>query len=146
MAQAARAIIIENDNLLVMFRNKQGSEYFTLVGGRIQEGETPEQGLVREVMEKTGLRITQARLVFVEPHPAPYNEQYIYLCQVAPHDDVAIQTAAEEALMNRIGINTHQPVWTTPTAFASLPFRTPQLQTAIIKALAKKFPDQPVNL
>lgn len=146
MAQAARAIIIENDNLLVMFRNKHGSEYFTLVGGRIQEGETPEQGLAREVMEETGLQIAQAQLVFIEPHPAPYNEQYIYLCRVSPHQDVAIQTAAEEALMNRIGINTHEPVWTTQQAFTSLPFRTPQLQAAILEGLHKGFPDQPIKL
>jgi ADP-ribose pyrophosphatase YjhB (NUDIX family) len=146
MAQAARAIIIENDNLLVMFRNKHGSEYFTLVGGRIQDGESTEQGLAREVMEETVLQVTRSRLVFVEPHPAPYNEQYIYLCEVAPHQDVAIQTAAEEALMNRIGLNTHEPVWTTQRAFAGLPFRTPQLQAAILQALTKGFPDRPINL
>lgn len=144
--QAARAILIEDNHLLVMHRNKHGSEYFTLVGGRFQEGEGAEQALVREVQEETGLQIVRARLVFVEQHPAPYNEQYIYLCEAAPHAAVAIQTAAEENLMNKIGINTHMPVWCAPRAFASLPFRTPQLQTAILQALAKGFPDQPLRL
>lgn len=143
MSKAARAVIFEHGNLLVMHRNKHGNEYFTLVGGRVQASETIEQALVREVEEETGLRIVGARLVFIEEHPEPYNEQYIFYCTVAAHNEVAIQTASEEGFMNRIGINTHAPVWTSPRAFASLPFRTPQLQAAIIEAFAHGFPDQP---
>lgn len=146
MGQAARAIIIENKKLLVMHRNKEGSQYFTLVGGRVNDNETTEEALVREIAEETGLQVTSARLVYIENHPEPYNQQFIYLCQVAPHDDVAIQDSSEEALLNRININTHQPLWAQDKTFASLPFRTPQLQEAIVKALKKGFPKEPVNL
>src|SRR5260221_9602481 len=131
MGKAARAIIIEGDKILAMHRNKYGSEYFTLVGGRIDDGETAEQGLIREVREETGLQVTSARLVYIEEHPAPYNEQYIYLCTVAPHGDVAIQDDAEESTMNRYDMNIHQPHWITIQSFAHLTFRTPQLQEAI---------------
>jgi ADP-ribose pyrophosphatase YjhB (NUDIX family) len=140
MGKAARAIIIEKNKLLVMYRNKQGSQYYTLVGGRANEQETVEDALVREVKEETGLDITHARLVYVEYHKEPYNEQYIYLCEVAPHNDVSIQDSSEEAFMNRINVNVHKPQWTDKKAFASLSFRTPQLQTAIVKALKKGFP------
>lgn len=146
MRKAARAIIIENGKLLVMHRNKYGSQYFTLVGGRINDGETPEQGLVREILEETGLQVTAASLVFYEEHHAPYNDQYIYLCEVAPHADVAIQDTSEEAIMNNYQMNMHQPGWVTLKAFEQLPFRTPQLQEAIVKALKKGFPKQPVKL
>ncbi|HEX8763382.1 MAG TPA: NUDIX hydrolase, partial [Candidatus Saccharimonadales bacterium] len=91
MRQAVRAIIIENGYILVMKRNKYGSEYFTLVGGRLNEDETPEQGLVREIFEETGMTVTAAQLVYVENHAAPYNEQFIYLCEVAPHEPIAVQ-------------------------------------------------------
>jgi ADP-ribose pyrophosphatase YjhB (NUDIX family) len=146
MRQAARAIIIENDKFLVMHRSKQGSEYFTLVGGRVNEGENLEQALVREVREETGLVVTEARLVFYEKHPDPYNEQYIYLCQVAPHTNIAIQEASEEAQLNRTATNVHQPLWVNVSAFEKLAFRTPQLQNAIAAALRKGFPSQPVQL
>lgn len=146
MRQAARAIIIENNRILVMHRNKQGSQYFTLVGGRVNEGETVEQALVREIKEETGLSITDFKLVYTEKHPEPYNEQFIYLCQVAPHAEVALDEASEEAFMNKIDINVHRPLWVDKKAFATLPFRTPQLQEAIIKALKKGFPKQPVVL
>lgn len=143
MTKAARAIIIENGKILLMFRNKYGSQYYTLVGGRVNDGETVEQGLVREVKEETGLNVTSARLVFTEAHAAPYNEQYIYLCEVGPHDNVAIQDTSEEGGMNRLGLNVHTPVWCHVGAFGGMQFRTPQLHAAILKALKKGFPDQP---
>ncbi len=146
MRQAVRAIIIEDDKILVMHRDKYGDKYFTLVGGRINDGETQEQALVREIREETGMRVIAARPVYIEEHPSPYNEQTIYLCNVAPHGDAAIQEASEEAVMNQYGMNTHQPYWVSVGSFGKLPFRTPQLQEAIVKAFKKGFPPQPVKL
>jgi ADP-ribose pyrophosphatase YjhB (NUDIX family) len=146
MGKAARAIIIENDKLLVMYRNKYGSEYFTLVGGRAQEHETTEAALVREVREETGLQVTAARLVYIEEHAEPYNEQYIYLCEVAPHADIAIEDASEEGFMNKLDMNIHAPYWIRTKSFSELSFRTPQLQQAIVTALKKGFPQTPVKL
>ena len=144
--KAARAIIIENGKVLVMYRNKQGSQYYTLVGGRTNDSETPEDALVREVREETGLEIIHARLVFVEYHQPPYNEQYIYLCEVAPHADVALQDESEEAFLNKMSVNIHKPQWVEKKGFASLAFRTPQLQEAIVKGMKKGFSSEAVRL
>jgi len=146
MGKAARAIIIEDDKMLLMHRNKFGSQYYTLVGGRVSGDETIEQALVREIREETGLVITAARLVFFEEHPEPYNEQYIFLCEVAPHGDVAIQDYAEEGYMNKLDANIHTPMWVETKAFAHVEFRTPQLQKAIIESLQHSFPAHPVKL
>lgn len=149
MGKAARAIVIENDRILVMHRNKSGSQYFTLVGGRVSEesGETLEQGLVREVKEETGLDVVAYEMVYYELHPEPYNEQYIYLCKLAPHDNsIAVMDSSEEGQMNRLGANTHTPMWASTGSFKSLTFRTPQLQQAIVLALKKGFPKQPIKL
>jgi ADP-ribose pyrophosphatase YjhB (NUDIX family) len=146
MGKAARAIIIEDGKLLVMHRNKSGSQYYTLVGGRANADETPEQAVVREVREETGMEVTAARLVFVENHPEPYNTQYIFVCEVAAHGEVAIQDTSEEGFMNRLSINLHQPFWVEAGAFPRLSFRTPQLQEAITQALKKGFPSEPQNI
>ncbi len=146
MGQAVRAIIIDGDKLLVMHRNKHGSQYFTLVGGRVQDGESLEAALKREVKEETGLDLTTARLVFSEEYDEPYNSQAIYLCEVAPHADVAITDASEEGFMNRVGINIHTPQWIYSNSLATIPFRTPALQQALIDALKRGFPNQPVKL
>ena len=144
--KAARAIIIEDGRVLVMHRNKYGSEYFTLVGGRVGEGETVEQALVREVKEETGLDVTSYRLVFIEMHRAPYNEQYIFVAEVEAHGSVAIQDSSEEGVMNRLDANTHRPVWVSAASFERLQFRTPQLHSAILEGLKKGFPKNPAQL
>jgi hypothetical protein len=53
---------------------------------------------------------------------------------------------AEEANMNKLEMNIHRPLWARINAFAGLPFRTPQLQRAIIKAFKKGFPPEPLHL
>jgi ADP-ribose pyrophosphatase YjhB (NUDIX family) len=146
MANAARAIIIKDGKILVMHRDKHGSQYYTLVGGRVNDGEALEETVKREVKEETGLEVTSSRLVFIEEHPSPYNNQYIFLCEVAPHDDIGLQSNSEEALMNRIGINLHTPQWMDLQHFEKLPFNTIQLQKAIVGALKNGFPEEPVKL
>jgi ADP-ribose pyrophosphatase YjhB (NUDIX family) len=146
MNTAVRAIIIENNKLLVMRRDKHGSEYYTLVGGRVDDNESLDDALSREVMEETGLVVTSSQLVFIEKHQPPYNEQYIYLCGIAPNEAIGLQNGSEEGLMNRIGINNHYPEWCEASSFSKIPFRTPQLQISINEALSSGFPDQPITL
>ena len=146
MGKAARAIIIEGDKILVMHRHKHGSEYFTLVGGKVNDNETTEQALVREIKEETGLEVTNYQLVYFEEHPEPYNQQYIFLCHVAPHGDVAIQEYSEEDQLNHMDMNRHKPMWVPLSSFSGLQFRTPQLHNAINQALYNGFPAQPVKL
>lgn len=147
MGKAARAIVIEDDKILVMHRNKSGSQYFTLVGGRVNDDETLEQGLIREVKEETGLEVTSAQQVFFELHPEPYNEQYIYVCKVGPHDEhISVLESSEEGQLNKLDANIHTPMWAPVNSFKSLAFRTPQLQEAILKALKNGFPSSPIKL
>lgn len=146
MSKAARAIIIENNQMLVMQRRKTGTEYYTLVGGRANDSEALEDALKREVMEETGLTVTSAELVFIEEHRAPSNEQYIFVCKVAPHGQVALQEMSEENKMNEMGMNIHTPQWVSVSIFPRLAFRSPQLQTAIVAALKRGFPKTPIKI
>jgi ADP-ribose pyrophosphatase YjhB (NUDIX family) len=146
MANAVRAIIMDDKRLLLMYREKFGSKYFTLVGGMLHGNENAEDGLKREIKEETGLEITSARFVYYEDHPEPYNKQYIYLCEVAPGPDAAIQEYSEEAELNKLGANIHTPVWVNKSGFKNMPFRSPQLQLAITEALKKGFPAEPLYL
>ena len=143
---AARAIIIKDDKILVMRRNKHGSEYYTLVGGTVTEGESLENALVREVKEETGLTITSGRPVFAEKHHAPHNDQYIFLCEVEQDKEAALQRNSEEAMMNRMGIDMHTLMWVDTKSFHKLPFNTMQLQKAIVNSLQTGFPETMITL
>ncbi len=148
MADAARAIIIENGKILVMERQKNNQRYFTLVGGRKNPDEIIEQCLKREINEETGLVISTFSQVFYEPHPEPYNNQYIFLCTVEPHTEIQLGEYSEEALLNRNPYeqNVHKPMWVPVSSFKSLPFRTPQIHEQIVKALKKGFPKKVIDL
>ena len=143
---ASRAIIMYNDHLLVMERKVEGNIYYTLVGGKIADGETSEQGLAREVYEETKLQVTNSRLVYTETNPDPYNSQHIYLCAIIGYENLDILPGSEEDKLNKDGINVHALHWVHVKAFPKLAFRTPQLQTAIVKALEKGFPEEPIAL
>ncbi|HEY6074380.1 MAG TPA: NUDIX domain-containing protein [Anaerolineales bacterium] len=57
----AVAILIENDQIALMERHRLGKHYFTFPGGGVDAGETPEQAVVREMAEETGLRVVVRR-------------------------------------------------------------------------------------
>ena len=145
MGNAVRAIIIEDDKLLAMFRDKYGSQYFTLPGGRVNEHESQEQALIREIKEETELDVISAELVLVEEDDTN-NPQYIYLCSVAPHTDVAIAEHSEEDKLNKLGMNIHKPMWLNTRTLKTLQFRTPQLLEFLIKGIKEGFPEKPAEI
>lgn len=145
MSKAVRAIIIQNEQILLMQREKENNTYFTLVGGVVSNGESNDDALLRKVREETSLNISSYRLVFIEEHTDPYNQQFIYLCETIS-GQIGLQKNSEEAYMNQFGSNMHQPVWVSKSSFASVPFRTPQLREAIIKGIKQGFPKEPLTL
>lgn len=69
----AAAVIVRDGRVLMVHeqaRRSGGGEWWTLPGGGIQPGETPEQAVRREVFEETGLVVTDARFVLEMPYPS----------------------------------------------------------------------------
>ncbi len=104
-AAAATVAVIRNDRgeLLAVRRACQPAKgTLDLPGGFCDCGETCEQGVRREVMEETGLEVTEIQFLFSVPNVYPYcglnvhTADLFFLCHVADTQPaVAMDDAAE---------------------------------------------------
>lgn len=60
----AAGIVIHDGALLVMFRRKNGREYYTFPGGSVEEGETPQEAVAREIEEETTISVDVGDIVY----------------------------------------------------------------------------------
>jgi 8-oxo-dGTP pyrophosphatase MutT (NUDIX family) len=75
--RAAVFVLDDKDNVLLFHRLKPGEEYYTVPGGGVDPGETPEQTAVRELKEETGLDVTLGEKI--GEFEADANYQYFYI-------------------------------------------------------------------
>ncbi|MGC1176973.1 MAG: NUDIX domain-containing protein [Candidatus Saccharimonadales bacterium] len=143
MRQSARAIVVKNGTLLVMRRRKEGREYYALIGGGIDAGETPEQALYREVKEETGITINNHRLVIIQQ--GGFGRQYIYLCDYVSGEPTLAEDS-EEAKIHAGGQNLYQPMWLPIGELPRVTLLPVELKQALIKNLADGFPKEPLTL
>lgn len=59
------AIVLNHDKILLVEQNVDRLRSWSLPGGGLEEGETLEQGVKRELMEETGLAIEVKELLYV---------------------------------------------------------------------------------
>ena len=145
MRQTVRAIVINQDKLLVMHRNKFGHEYYALIGGAIDAGETAEHALHRELAEESGIAVTNPRLVIIENAGEIYGTQYIYLCDYVSGEP-ALAADSEETKINTLGRNLYQPLWLSLSELADAKLLPVELKALLLAYLKTGFPDQPVTL
>ncbi len=60
---AAFGVLERDGRIAVVFVTRRDGRYFDLPGGGIDAGETPEQAVVREFGEETGLRVEPVRVL-----------------------------------------------------------------------------------
>ncbi len=76
----AVAIIIKDQQVVLMERRKQDQHYFVFPGGGVEPGESVKQAVLREVREETGMKVEATKLIY-HHHYIGDSDQYFYLCQ-----------------------------------------------------------------
>jgi 8-oxo-dGTP diphosphatase len=82
--------------LLVLRANDPGRGQWSVPGGRVEQGESDESAVVREVAEETELSVTVGRLCGVVERPAPagFFEIHDYFCTLVDGTATAGSDAA----------------------------------------------------
>jgi len=58
-------ILVEDNKILLVNQNVSSSRKWSLPGGRLDEGETIEESLVREMKEETGLKVECVKMLYL---------------------------------------------------------------------------------
>jgi ADP-ribose pyrophosphatase YjhB (NUDIX family) len=114
-----RAIVFRNDKLLVIKRDNFGKQYLVLPGGGVEEGETPEEAVVREAKEETSTDIEIVRKVYDQKSYKQYPKQLVYLCELKSQNDPELAKDSIEYQLNQAG-NKYQPVFLSLAGIESL--------------------------
>ena len=83
----AAAIIVRDRRVLMVHersRRHGGREWWTLPGGGIDPGETPEDAVRREVLEEVGLVVKEAR--YLQDVPYPSGMTAVFACTVGDEE------------------------------------------------------------
>ena len=103
----ASAIIIKDNKILFIHRKKNGEEYWVFPGGGIEDGESGNEAVVREIKEETGLTCTKVKPAFaVETYEGGIKHPF-YFCEV---NDGEIVLGGPEA-ERRSQENWYDPQW-----------------------------------
>jgi 8-oxo-dGTP diphosphatase len=137
MSYRAAVVLLQDDKIALIERQRASLHYFTFPGGHVEPGETPEQAAVRETKEELGLNISIRRLLAeIWWHDKP---QYYYLVETIG-GDFGSGTGEEmhHPLPER---GTYQPVWIPLQDLLNLPVLPHLLAEIVVNAQSSGWPD-----
>jgi 8-oxo-dGTP pyrophosphatase MutT (NUDIX family) len=68
MSTRATVLIVADEQILMMARQRNGRSYYTTIGGGIEPGETPQMAARREAKEETNLEVVLGPLLWQTFH------------------------------------------------------------------------------
>lgn len=71
IAMAVLALVIRDDSALLVHANNFKGPYYSCIAGYVEPGETLEECVSREVLEETGITVTDIRYFGSQPWPFP---------------------------------------------------------------------------
>ncbi|MBU2472705.1 NUDIX domain-containing protein [Patescibacteria group bacterium] len=77
MLKRVAGVIIKNNKILLMRRVRDGREYFVFPGGGVEENETIEEAIIREIKEKLSIDAKIDKLLFEIENQG--RQEYYYL-------------------------------------------------------------------
>ena len=83
---ATLCVLRNGSNLMLLKRLKEpNKDMYTPVGGKVEPFETPEEGVIRETFEETGIKVEKVKFcgILTETSPVKYNWlSYVYVADI----------------------------------------------------------------
>lgn len=101
------ALIFDEQGRVLLFRHTYRKFEWGIPGGALEYGEPPEQAMVREMLEETGMRIEVQRLLLAESSKDDHHISLIYQCRIA---DGVFRESDEISEMKYFDVNALPPM------------------------------------
>ena len=144
----AAAVIIQDSQIALIERHRAGLHYFLFPGGKIEEGETPEEAVVREVREELGLIVTvgpQIARVTFGGADLDRREQFYFRVEVTGGEFGAgdgAEMSGQEPAKN----GTYAAVWRPLSVLAALDVRPRAVADLVARSESGGWPTAPLRL
>jgi ADP-ribose pyrophosphatase YjhB (NUDIX family) len=132
----AYGLAVEDGHVLLcrVAEGYPGAQRWTLPGGGLEHGEHPHDGLVREVLEETGLRATIREFLLTDSNHLRTSDRDLHLLRLVWHVDVP--SGIEPHVVEEDG-STDTAAWIDPERLQQLPMlsvATKALEAAGLRA------------
>ena len=130
----ATAVIVKNDSILLIHRFMNGTEFFVLPGGGVEEGEGIKQATIREIKEETSLDAKVDKKLFEFYNQYDHRMHYFLLVTDFSGN---LQLGGEEAQINSEK-NKFILEWHKINEALTLPVKPEIVKEKILKTFASK--------
>jgi len=104
----ARAVIQNKDEILLIRRVRAGDIYYVLPGGHIEDGESAESAVLREVREETSLDVKLINKI-TNLLDKDGTNHHIFFCEYISGMPYLAKDSPE--LTKESGLNIYTPIW-----------------------------------
>ena len=104
----ARALVCKDKKILVIHRYRDGCEYYVLPGGHVEEGETKETTVIRELKEETSVSVILVELIH-SLIDVDGSTHYVYKCDYVSGEPRLGEGSEERLRMTKENI--YEPMW-----------------------------------
>jgi 8-oxo-dGTP diphosphatase len=141
MRTRSAAILIQNNSLALIERHRDGMHYFAFPGGGVDEGESPEQAVVREAREELGVEIRVLRLaakVWFRGNP-----QFFFLAEQMG-GEFGTGTGEEYASDHDPAHGSYEPVWMSLANVSANNVLPAEVAALVVRSHPKAWPPDPI--